>query len=122
MMKQCRKLHLPKTDIVSPLANIIFQRLANIRLSAFGDNMETIALSMVFCMLIPPQNTFALQKDLGASSASLNGSWGSFVEGRTRKMQNLKPFITELFYSRILKYGHRFPSYKEFQRIEVSGT
>lgn len=27
-LKQCRELHLPKTDIVSPLANIIFQRLS----------------------------------------------------------------------------------------------
>ena len=92
MMKQCRKLHLPKTDIVSPLANIIFQRLANIRLSAFGDNMKTIAPSMVFCMQTR-QNTSVLQK----------GPWGliriiKWVLGpvsprsHSETMQNLKPF------------------------------
>ena len=87
----CRKLHLPKTDIVSPLANIIFQRLANIRLSASRDNMKTIAPSMVLCMQTR-QNTSALQK----------GPWGlvriiKWVLGpvsprsHSETMQNLKP-------------------------------
>lgn len=67
MMKQCHKLHLPNTDIVSPLANIIFQIIANIQLSAFSNKMKTIASTMVYnCMCTPPQNTSALQK----------GPWG----------------------------------------------
>lgn len=67
MMKQCHKLHLPNTDIVSPLANIIFQIIANIQLFAFSNKMKTIASTMVYnCMCTPPQNTSALQK----------GPWG----------------------------------------------
>ena len=97
MMKQCHKLHLPKTDIVSPLANIIFQIIANIQLSAFSNKMKTIASTMVYCMCTPPQNTSALQK----------GPWGlvrvgpgARVSRRSHPESDISNLlITELFYS-----------------------
>ena len=117
MMKQCHKLHLPKTDIVSPLANIIFQIIANIQLSAFSNKMKTIASTMVYCMCTPPQNTSALQK----------GPWGlvrvgpgARVSRRSHPESDISNLlITELFYSQIIRI-HRFSSYKKFQRKHVS--
>ena len=83
MMKQSRKRHLPKTDIVNPLANIIFQRLANIRLPAFGDKNDSSVDG--FPSALHRQKHPHCKKDLGAWSASLNESQGPFLEGRTRK-------------------------------------